>query len=121
MKSPQPNPLTQQIKPIMQTFSFMWSDKLGAAIKAASIEPYPIEAHQGTETFRALVSAINQGIDSHLEAIQFTQDMGAYGRLKIVIEPQTLHVLVRRLMESGNEEAESLASGICETLDIELI
>lgn len=38
----------------------MWSDKLGAAIKAASVKPYPIEAHQGTETFRALVAAIRE-------------------------------------------------------------
>lgn len=104
----------------MQTFPFMWTDKLGAAIKAASIEPYPIEAHQGTETFRVLVAAINQGIDSHLEAVQFTQGAGEHGRVKIVIEPDTLHVLVRRLMES-DDEAQSLASGICETLNIELI
>ena len=41
--------------------------------------------------------------------------------LECKVSPESLPVLVRRLLESGDEEAESLASSICQTLDIELI
>lgn len=99
----------------------MWSDKLGAEIKRRSLTPYPIECHQGGEDFRAIQAAVNQGIDSHLEAVFFTQGSGDYGRECLVFNPESLPVLVRRLMGSEDEGAESLASGICETLGIELI
>lgn len=102
-------------------FSACWSDKLGEAIKLASTEPYNMELVG--EDRKAVTEAINQGIDAHLEAIMFSQphtDTLAH-KLNLVIEPQTLHVLIRRLMESGNEEAESLASSICQTIGIELI
>ncbi len=102
------------------SLSFQWSDKLGAAIRERSTEPYPIECHMGAD-FEALSRAINQGIDPHLEAIQFYHDIGEYGRQRVTIEPQSLHVLVRRLMEDDDEEAQSLASGICSTLEIELV
>jgi hypothetical protein len=107
-------------KPKRISFDAMWTEKLGEAIKERSTDPYPIEMHPGND-YKALAEAINQGIDSHLEAVACKQSPGSHGRSRIVIEPQTLHVLVRRLMESGNEDAESLASGICEPLDIELI
>jgi len=42
-------------------------------------------------------------------------------RLECQVSPQSLPVLIRRLMESGEDEAESLAAGICQTLEIELI
>jgi hypothetical protein len=38
-----------------------------------------------------------------------------------MIEPQSVAVLVRRLLESGEESDMTLASSICETLGIELI
>jgi hypothetical protein len=42
-------------------------------------------------------------------------------RLECRVSPKSLPVPVRRLMESDDESAESLASDICQTFDIELI
>jgi len=102
------------------SFSAMWNDKLREAIDKRSLEPYPMEFHRGQE-WDAIVKAINQGIDSHLQAVEFKQSIGEHGRNKIVVSPATLSVLVRRLVESQDETAESLASSICGTLEIELI
>lgn len=99
----------------------MWTDKLGDAISLSSVETYPMEFHRNSADFYAVESAIAQGIDSHLEAIQFSQHIGEYGRVHLVLRPQSVRVLVRRLMESDSDDAQSLAGGICETLDIELI
>lgn len=102
----------------------MWTDKLGHAIKAAAMaqcpKGYPVEMHNGSD-LEALCEAVNQGIDAHLEAVRFTEFSGSYGRRGFRFEPETLHVLVRRLMESDNDEAQMLASDICSTLNIELI
>ena len=51
----------------MKTFSFGWSARLGAAIaKAAPMRGYPMSL-VGEER-QACKNAVNQGIDSHLEA-----------------------------------------------------
>ena len=42
-------------------------------------------------------------------------------RLECQVSPQSLPVLIRRLMASGDEVAESLAAGICQAIEIELI
>lgn len=104
-------------------FTACWSDKLGAAIKEQSKGLYPM-ALTKTEA-ECVKAAVNKGIDSHLEAC-FMPDRGdSYvwngHRMECEVSPESLPVLVRRLMESGNEAAESLASCICEVLDIELI
>ncbi len=114
------NPMPIQCDDKRLSFSFYWTDKLGLAINRRSVEPYPCEFHKGSE-FNAIMAAINQGIDSHLEAIFFKQEQGDYGRVRLIFEAASMAVLVRRLMESGDEAAELLASGICETLNIELI
>lgn len=102
----------------------MWSDKLGQAIQQAAGEQcpngYKVETHNGAD-FEALQTAVNQGIDSHLEAVQFAEFKGDYGRRGFNFTPDTLPVLVRRLMEDGNDDAQSLASSICSTLEIELV
>ena len=81
------------------------------------------------------IAAVNQGIDSHLEAcfvpgrgdsFRLETPQGTRGkisgpRLECTVSPQSLPVLVRRLMESDDESAESVASDICQTLEIELI
>jgi len=88
------------------------------------------------QEWEALRRAINEGIDDHLEAVRFTQSpephrIPAFNKAKLVITPETLHVLVRRLMEFYDEndnedggmvdESQQMASVICDTLDIELI
>lgn len=104
----------------MKTFSFIWTDKLGAAIAKASRQPYPIECHYNSEMFNAILYAVNQGIDSRLQALHFTQGKGEHGRYRIVFDARSVPVLVRRLME-GDEESQILAGDICGTLGIELI
>ena len=103
------------------SMSLMWSDKLQAALKKRSRDPFPIECHRGSEDFKAVTKAVNQGIDSHLEAIFFKQGEGTHGRVRLVFEAASIPVLVRRLMEAGDEPSDCLASGICGCLDIELI
>ena len=64
-----------------------------------------------------LVDAINEGVDSHLEAVQFKQGRDSQGRIKITIdEPASLRTLVRRLAErvlvsEEDESAESEQAG----------
>lgn len=105
----------------VQTFSFYWTAKLGEAIAKASVKPYPIECHTGTEMLRAITQAVNQGIDSHLQAIEFKQGAGSHGRVLLTFSPKSVAILVRRLMESEAEESQSLAGDICGALGIELI
>jgi hypothetical protein len=118
----------------MKTFSCFWTDKLSAEInKATPKQGYPMSL-VGADR-QIVIAAVNQGIDSHLEAC-FVPDRGdrfsmrtplgirgriSGPRLECMVSPESLPVLVRRLMESEDEEAESLASSICQSLDIELI
>jgi hypothetical protein len=118
----------------MKTFSFFWTEKLGVAIAAAA----PKSGYRMSlvrEDHHAVIAAVNQGIDSHLEAcfvpargdhFRFRTPAGIRGRisgprLECRVSPQSLPVLVHRLMESRDEQAASLASSICQTLEIELI
>jgi len=118
----------------MKTFSLMWTEHLGVAIaRAAPRRGYPM-CLVG-EDRHAVIAAVNQGIDAHLEAcfvpsrgdrFQMRSPPGIRGRisgprLECRVSPQSLPVLLRRLLESGGETAESLASSICQTLNIELI
>lgn len=64
-----------------------------------------------------LAEAINQGIDSHLEAVFFERT----GDMITIRDADSMRALLRRLTESGSEDAESLASAIMETLDYEWI
>ena len=118
----------------MKTFSFFWTEKLGGAIaKAAPNAGYPMSLVG--EDQQPVIAAVNQGIDSRLEAcfvpargdrFRFRTPAGIRGRisgprLECQVSPRSLPVLIRRLMESGDEAAEALASSICQTLEIELI
>jgi hypothetical protein len=110
-------------------FSAMWSDDLGAEILARSLSTdYAMEFHAGSGEMTALAAAVNQGIDAHLEAVFFTEFPGRHGRRGFRIHAGSLPCLVRRLLdapwpedETEENHAASLASGICETLNIELI
>ena len=87
------------------------------------------------EDRQRVIAAVNQGIDAYLEAcfvpgrgdsFSMQTPQGIRGkisgpRLECKVSPKSLPVLVRRLMESDDERAESLASDICQTLEIELI
>jgi len=118
----------------MKTFSLMWTENLGATVaRAAPRRGYPMSLVG--EDLDAVIAAVNQGIDAHLEAcfvpargdrFRVQTPPGIRGRisgprLECRVSPPSLPVLIRRLLESGSETAELLASGICQTLDIELI
>ena len=118
----------------MKTFSFVWTAKLRAAIgKAAPKAGYHMSLV--AEDRQRVIAAVNQGIDAYLEAcfvpgrgdsFRLETPQGIRGkisgpRLECKVSPKSLPVLVRRLMESDDERAESLASDICQTLEIELI
>jgi len=118
----------------MKTFSFIWTDKLGVAIaRAAPKAGYPMSLVGKDQ--QTVIAAVNQAIDWRLEAcfvqargdrFKFQTPEGIRGsisgvRLECNVSPQSLPVLVRRLIESGDEAAGALASSICQTLDIELI
>lgn len=114
--------------------SAIWSEPLGAAIVAATPEQGYRMSLVGSDCQQVL-EAVNQGIDAHLEAcfvpdrgdrFSFVSSVGfprrtSGARLECEISPQSLATLVRRLMQSGNPGAESLASGICQTLGLELV
>lgn len=84
-------------------------------------EDYDIEVHEWGEDFKTLQDAVNIGIDSYLEAVSFTEFDGEYGRRGFAFDPDTLHVLLRRLDESGDENALNLRQSILWTLEIEEI
>ena len=87
------------------------------------------------EDRQTVITAVNQGIDAYLKAcfvpgrgdsFRFQTPEGireriSGARLECKVSPKSLPVLVRRLMESADERAESLTSDICQTLEIELI
>ncbi|SRR5258707_12811954 len=118
----------------MKTYSSIWTDQLGRDIAQAAPKRSYSMSLVGEER-QTVISAVNQGIDSHLEACfvptrgdryEFRTPSGIAGRvcgtrLECNVSTESLPVLVRRLMESGNEAAEALASDICQTLEIELI
>ena len=80
--------------------------------------PYPMELMGDDWDLAAAV--INEGIDSHLEAVRTTQD----GRTIKIMDTASLRCFIRRLTErwdAGNDEAGDLASNILDTLDYEWI
>ena len=90
-------------------------------IVGACVGPYKIG---NVHTMSAIVEAVNQGIDSHLEAVFWTGAIGVYGHFNIAIEPGSMPVLLRRLVEmyyAGNDEAGNDASAILGTLGFEWI
>ena len=122
------------VPPTVKTYSACWTDELGAAIAAATPKRGYHMSLTG-EDGRRVVSAVNQGIDAHLEAcfipdrgdsFRFQNPPGIQGRvsgsrLECNVSPESLVVLVRRLLESSDDAAQSLASSICQTLGIELV
>jgi hypothetical protein len=87
------------------------------------------------EDRHVVIAAVNQGIDAHLEAcfvpsrgdrFRLETPAGIRGRisglrLECTVSAKSLPTLIRRLMAAGDETADSLASSICQTLDIELV
>lgn len=95
-------------------------DVITAACRAQCPDGYPMVIRSKAE-WRALSEAWNQGIDSHLEAMT-ERSSADHTTGKVLVHPDELHVLLRRLYESDDtEEAWGLRSCILSTLDIEEI
>jgi hypothetical protein len=97
------------------------ADVLDTVIRAAVSEQcpagYPMLL-RGKAEWTALAAAWNQGIDAHLEALT-TRSSADHTTGHVLVHPDELHVLLRRLYEDGSDEAWSLRSDILSTLEIE--
>lgn len=99
------------------TFTYTWSDKLCSAILHLAPPIFQMKLNSGDASL--IIEAVNQGIDSHLEAITDSKFYQIDNKLYCEVSPKDLTVLIRRLLEAGDELG--LASDICATLGIELI
>ena len=99
------------------TFGECPDEVIRTACAAQCPDGYPMTIRSKTE-WRAIAEAWNQGIDSHLEALT-TRSTADATTGEINVHPDELHVLLRRLYESGSDEAWSLRSDILQTLEIE--
>lgn len=59
-----------------------------------------------------VIEAVNQGIDSRLEGFTRSKFSDNGHRLTSEVHPEELHILIRRLKESGDEDADLLADDI---------
>jgi hypothetical protein len=80
---------------------------------------YPMVIRDPKE-WAVLATAINQGIDAHLEAVITRKADPTTGEI-VIADAGSLYTLLRRLGESGDEAAEDLASTIMYTLGYEWI
>lgn len=70
------------------------------------------------DEWRVIAEAWNQGIDSHLEAITERSQANAETG-EVLVHPEELPVLCRRLWEADSDEAHELRSSILSSLGIE--
>lgn len=117
------------------TLSCEWSRQLRNELLRRQLNDYVISCWPSSEEWKALAAAINVGIDSHLEAVMFKADKDERGAPRFSIDRKSLPTLVRRLLEGDgwleadfevdpetlDEWQSDLATGICETLNIELM
>jgi hypothetical protein len=126
-----------------------WTDELDRMLRERVLEPFTMSLVG--EDIALVIAAVNQGIDSHLEgcfcpsrgdsykhgdrSITAQEDNEHWKKgdklvlsrtLECVVSPDSLRVLIRRLMDSGMDEdpdgdGHSLASGICDLFNIVLI
>lgn len=80
-------------------------------------EPYPMRLRGDDWTLFAAI--VNQGIDSHLEAVHTTAN-NTTGECTIE-DTASMRCFIRRCVEISSEEALSLASDILSTLDYEWV
>ena len=78
-------------------------------------EPYPMRLMG--DDLAIVAEIVNQGIDSHLEAIRTTQN----GRNITILDTPSMRCFLRRCAESDNDGAMELASCIMTTLNYEWI
>ena len=77
----------------------------------------PFEMCLNKQDFKAFAAIVNQGIDSHLEAVFATQD----GPVVTIKDTASMRCFLRRCVESGDSIACDLASSIVGILGYEWI
>ncbi len=113
--------------------SYNWGETPLAVIAAALPDRYPMEL-AGRPDIEMVTRLVNQGIDSHLEAVTFAEPPAPtpQGKLRLVFDRPGMLVFMRRLREEMDREpyepdasedppAMGLRSAILSTLDIEEI
>lgn len=85
--------------------------------QALAGERYPMTL--AGEDIQPVVNAVNQGIDSHLQALTDSTFTWTGRKLACDVAPADMLVLLRRLYEDGSEAAWSLRSAILSTIGIE--
>ena len=81
-------------------------------------EPYML-GNLNQKDLEMVAEVVNQGIDSHLEAV-FTSQHGPVNDVEIE-DSASMRCFLRRLMERGDERAEDMASAIMFTLGYEWV
>ncbi len=95
---------------------------INEALERECPDGYTIEVHQGSDVCTALTTAVNQGIDSHLEAVTgLVEFAGRHGKRRFRFDSASMLVMLRRLSESSMDASASLRSAILTTLNIEEI
>ena len=97
----------------MKSFSGIWSDELEAAIKENVKEPYEMSLVDGDADSFIFAVFEKSGIRPDKICVQ--------GRIEFVIPIEQVPEIVKILIESDDENNYYLGSGICQTLEIELI
>ena len=107
----------------MQTFTYGTTpdNVIRKAAEQECPDGFDIGMREGGGDFEAVQTAVNQGIDSYLEAVRFTESTDRNGRRWFVFDADTLHVLCRRLGESDDENAQDFRQSILQCLEIEEI
>jgi hypothetical protein len=71
-----------------------------------------ISTYAGSDDTKLFMKIVNQGIDSHLEAVTRSEFLWKDNRLHMRIHRKDIPVLIRRLEEIGTDEAISWAEDI---------
>lgn len=98
---------------------FLNDDKVYAALKALVASSmkgahYPMTLRSQSD-WSAVATAVNAGIDAHLEAVTERSTFDA-STGECSVHPEELPVLIRRLMD-GDEDAQQLGEAIVSTLE----
>ena len=84
-------------------------------VNLALDEPYPMRLPNSD--LQVVADIVNQGIDSHLEAVCTRQE----GCKVWILDAASMKTFLRRCVESENERAQELASCIMQTLGFEWV
>ena len=101
----------------MKTYSYLSTPK--SVIRKKLKKNYKMELSRSDA--QIITEIVNQGIDSHLEAVTNSTFEWEEGKLHCDISPHSMATIIRRLGERTDDEALMLRTDILFTLGIEEI